>query len=1021
MKRLFTLLLIVSYSLLSIAQINVGNNQNICLGDTAQVIALLQGGSQGAGMDTVIAGLHASNYTSANSTRGWWFQAQSSFTISSIMSSEDNTAGISATNQSVEIVDFGTNPPLLYPTSTGSHTVLFSAIDTVAGWLNCNIQLVSGNYYGIIGARHDAGATTMYNSYGPSGAQTFIIDGNPTTATRLLLQSALSTGSPIQGSYMSETSGPIGRVNIITGGGVNWYDVNSGQMIGSGDTLNYSPAQSTFVAGVIKDSIGQVFADTMRINVLNTQITSSGLSLCNGPVTLTAASGFALYVWNNNSASPQMLVTSAGTYYVNCTSSNGSVCQSPPITIYTDTVPIAVNPPDTTLVCPGDTAYLQAPLGYSSYMWNTGSTAQSILADSTGSYWFYAMDANGCVASSDTAHIVTNELHPDIWADVLSLCTSGPLIFLNRIYTTPIYQSYQWGTNTTLLPSTLATQSGTQAGNYWVTVTDQDGCSGTSDTITIYSGNFTFNLSPADSVFLCNAGSSVTLDAGNVGANLQITYLWNTGATTPTITTNIPGSYYCVVTMPQGCYGFSDTVEVFGINPQLTYSGLSLCAGPVSLNTANYNSYQWSNSSTTQSLSVNQAGDYYVFVTDSNGCTAYSDTVSIYTNAFQYNIIPSGSTTICPGYTVDLDAGNQFTGHLWNTGISTSTITASTIGQYYATMTDVNGCSGYTDTVDVTNMSVTLSTTGYSLCNPQAYPILDAGSGYYIYNWSNGDTVSSITATIPGNYHVTVIDENGCSASSDTITIYLNQFAFDINAIGTDSICQPSGQVTLDAGIGFFSYNWSTGANTQQITVNAAGNYTVSVTDMNGCSGLSNPFTVHNIVSTSTMTGLSNVMQNTVENYIVTLNATSTYNWGVTGGILQTGLGTNSVDVLWNIPGQGNIYAIETDANGCVGDTVSLAITIFQSTDITEGQSQQISIYPNPSRDIFNITFTTKQKQNLKLKIINTIGEEVYKEDLQQFIGKYVKSINLEQYNKAIYFLEIETEEGVINKKLILQ
>ena len=46
-------------------------------------------------------------------------------------------------------------------------------------------------------------------------------------------------------------------------------------------------------------------------------------------------------------------------------------------------------------------------------------------------------------------------------------------------------------------------------------------------------------------------------------------------------------------------------------------------------------------------------------------------------------------------------------------------ITASTIGQYYASMTDVNGCSGYTDTVDVTNMSVTLSTTGYSLCNPQ--------------------------------------------------------------------------------------------------------------------------------------------------------------------------------------------------------------------------------------------------------------------------------------------------------------
>ena len=80
-----------------------------------------------------------------------------------------------------------------------------------------------------------------------------------------------------------------------------------------------------------------------------------------------------------------------------------------------------------------------------------------------------------------------------------------------------------------------------------------------------------------------------------------------------------------------------------------------------------------------------------------------------------------------------------------------------------------------------------------------------------------------------------------------------------------------------------------------------------------------------------------------------------------------------------------------------------------------------LTIYPNPSRDIFNITFISEEKQNLRVRILNVIGEEVYKEDLQQFIGEYVKSINLEHYNKAIYFLEIETDDGVITKKLILQ
>ena len=80
-----------------------------------------------------------------------------------------------------------------------------------------------------------------------------------------------------------------------------------------------------------------------------------------------------------------------------------------------------------------------------------------------------------------------------------------------------------------------------------------------------------------------------------------------------------------------------------------------------------------------------------------------------------------------------------------------------------------------------------------------------------------------------------------------------------------------------------------------------------------------------------------------------------------------------------------------------------------------------LTIYPNPSRDVFNISFVSEEKQNLRVRILNVIGEEVYKEDLQQFIGEYVKSINLEQYNKAIYFLEIETDDGVITKKLILQ
>ena len=80
-----------------------------------------------------------------------------------------------------------------------------------------------------------------------------------------------------------------------------------------------------------------------------------------------------------------------------------------------------------------------------------------------------------------------------------------------------------------------------------------------------------------------------------------------------------------------------------------------------------------------------------------------------------------------------------------------------------------------------------------------------------------------------------------------------------------------------------------------------------------------------------------------------------------------------------------------------------------------------LEVYPNPSKDVFNITFTSETVQNLKLRVLNIVGEEIILEDLQQFVGEYTKSIDLATYTKGVYFLEITTNNGVVNKKLILQ
>ena len=80
-----------------------------------------------------------------------------------------------------------------------------------------------------------------------------------------------------------------------------------------------------------------------------------------------------------------------------------------------------------------------------------------------------------------------------------------------------------------------------------------------------------------------------------------------------------------------------------------------------------------------------------------------------------------------------------------------------------------------------------------------------------------------------------------------------------------------------------------------------------------------------------------------------------------------------------------------------------------------------MDIYPNPSRDVFNITFTSETVQDLRVRVLNVVGEELINEDLQQFVGEYTKQIDLSNNAKGIYFLEIETNDGIINKKLILQ
>jgi hypothetical protein len=157
-----------------------------------------------------------------------------------------------------------------------------------------------------------------------------------------------------------------------------------------------------------------------------------------------------------------------------------------------------------------------------------------------------------------------------------------------------------------------------------------------------------------------------------------------------------------------------------------------------------------------------------------------------------------------------------------------------------------------------------------------------------------------------------------------------------------------------------------------------------------------------------------------------TISNPSSSDWFLVGGSgVQYGTFTknkNGVTPGQTYRGQARTWC---DPNGGAYNSLSWTslVTWTQPTVRLEGgiAITNLDVYPNPSRDVFNVAFTSDDVQDLEVRVINVVGEVVYTEDLQQFVGEYTKSLDLATYTKGVYFLEITTNNGVVNKKLILQ
>ncbi|MFN0177050.1 MAG: SBBP repeat-containing protein [Saprospiraceae bacterium] len=332
-------------------------------------------------------------------------------------------------------------------------------------------------------------------------------------------------------------------------------------------------------------------------------------------------------------------------------------------------------------------------------------------------------------------------------------------------------------------------------------------------------------------------------------------------------------------------------VKLCHLEPPVISGPSSFCQGSsVLLTSSTAGSYLWSNGDTTETITVNAAGDYKVTISNAAGCTAISAPTTISVNPLpSVNAIASFSS-ICIGSAVTLTGSGAST-YIWSNGVLDGipfnpTVTAT----YTVTGTAANtGCQNTaTKTITVNPLpNVGANASVMSVCVGSNTPVTLSGTGASTYTWLDG--VLNGTPFVPSattTYTVTGTDTNTGCQNTATKTIIVNPLP-GVNAIASvSSVCIGS-LVTL-TGSGASTYTWSNGVlNGVPFNPTVTATYTVTGTDTNtGCQNTATKtITVNPLPSVNAIASVSSVCIGSP--VTLTGSGASTYTWsnGVLNGI----------------------------------------------------------------------------------------------------------------------------------------
>ena len=316
------------------------------------------------------------------------------------------------------------------------------------------------------------------------------------------------------------------------------------------------------------------------------------------------------------------------------------------------------------------------------------------------------------------------------------------------------------------------------------------------------------------------------------------------GQTDSTVTLKFPafGNYKIASLLPFACSPMKDSLFVTAASrtaPLNLGNDTTVCPGSSLVLHAGtkFLSYQWQDGSTDSTLKVSTPGTYFVEVADSCNNLLH-DTVLV--SDFSDIVVDAGPDRVkCNADTLHLSAPSGYLSYSWSPNYNISAVTAAQVvidpyqdTSYVIKAEKLPGCFAY-DTVHITvnhSPSIQLGP-NRSLCAGDSL-VLDAGTGFSLYQWNTGAATQQIAVYNKGSYSVKATTADGC-ISADTLSVPGIVPLPSANLDHSPGLCTGESR-TLTAAPGY-SYRWSDGSTGRSILVTDTGSYSVIVTDGNGC------------------------------------------------------------------------------------------------------------------------------------------------------------------------------------------